>query len=175
MIRVPVYSLALGALGFLIGLVIGYEALGMFLGGAGSLIGYVVWLRGRLSAIRRNGKAFHLGSVLNVIVCTTIAVGVGIALVIGNLVDNPFVFWLVMLLINALALWLHWKSALQAGTLQWFPTGGEIANELIHTATAEEPAVAVLKAVGEVGRDAFQEARHMGQHLKNNAPIGRKE
>jgi hypothetical protein len=173
MIRVPVYSLALGAIGFVIGAVMGNEAVSMFLGGAGSLIGYGVWLRARLSAIRYSGKAFHLGSVLNVIVCTTIAVGFGIALVIREEIVDANIFWFIMLVINALAVWLHWKAALRAGTLRWFPTGREVGEELIHTVTAEEPAIAALRAVGEVGSDAFKEAWRMGQHLKNNAPVGR--
>jgi hypothetical protein len=173
-IRVPVYSMALLAVGFLVGSIAGSiiigdpMSLGLPLGGVGSLAGYVIWMRRRLSAIRNDGKSFHLGSVINVMMCTTVAVGVGIALVGIALI--PFVdidgapFWIIVVSINIFAVSLHWRAAQQAGTTRWFPTAREIGKETVRTLLAEGPLVVVTKSVFEVGTEAVKGVRRVGQH-----------
>jgi hypothetical protein len=171
-IRVPVYSLGLGFIGLVVGVITDSLPLGMTLAGLGSLAGYVIWLRARLAAIRL-GKAFHLGSVLNVLICTTIAVGFGILALLAG-ADSPEgfangLFWIVVVLANAGAVWLHAREARATGTTRWFPTAGEVGREAVKTVFAEEPLQAAAKAAFEVGKDTVSRVR--SSHLHEQADM----
>jgi hypothetical protein len=149
MLRIPVHSLAFGAIGMIIGIVLGQESLGLHLAGLGCLVGYVIWLRSRIHALQ-NGKPFHLGSVVDVVVCTFIAVGFGLVGIGGNFLSNgPFVS--MVLGTTAVALWLHWHYS---RTVKFFPSAGEIGKETVRAVFADDIGIAALHAVVDVGKDA---------------------
>lgn len=163
MLRIPTYSLALLAIGIVIGAIAGSERLAYALGGAGSLIGYVIWMRARVKAIQA-GMAFHLGSVVATILCTVVAIGVGVVGLGGNDAMANNEFWLVTLPASAFAVWLQWRTAQQSRTTRLLPTAGEVGREVLRTVFAEEAGPAALGAIVEIGADAAKKAKHVGSH-----------
>ena len=153
MIRFPVYSLAFMFIAGIGGVIFfgSNEDKTLALVGAGSLLGYIIWIAARLRAVRE-GKPVHLGSVLNILVCTLFAVGIGLAgisklmkLDIGNVA-----FWLIVLSIAGLVIWAH---VVAASAVRWLPTGREIAREAWETVKADDIGGAAVHATIDVARD----------------------
>jgi hypothetical protein len=138
----------------LIGGILGGEQMAVHLAGIGCLAGYPIWLRARLRALR-DGKPFHLGSVVNVIVCTIIAIGFGLASAFSDFLSNgPFVG--MTLAVTAAALWLHWHFA---RTVKLLPSAGEIGHEIVGAIFADDMGIAALHAVVDVGKEAVKDLR----------------
>jgi hypothetical protein len=155
MLRIPVYSLAFGAVGMLIGGVIGGGEMAVVAAGFGCLLGYPLWLKARLEDLK-DGKPFHLGSVVNVIVCTVIAVGFGVACIAPRSFGAG-TFWVITLGVAGVALWLHWHSA---RTVKLLPSAREVGREAVGTLFADDIGVAATHAVVDVGKGAINGLRH---------------
>ena len=74
MIYAPIWSLVLALTGFLLGELTSGDQLALILVGAGSLIGYLIWIWARLKAIPL-GMPFHLGSFVATALCTEFCCG----------------------------------------------------------------------------------------------------
>jgi hypothetical protein len=161
MLRLPRYSFALLALGVIIGGILGGKRLAFAFGGVGAIIGYLIWLRARLLLIRA-GKPFHIGSFVNVLVCTCVAVGLGIVGVTGDGFVTNGQFWTLEFSASAIAVWLHWKAAKQAGTTRLLPTTSEFGQEFKNTivGSIKEPGEVAMEALFETIRDARRSHKH---------------
>src|SRR6185437_5775473 len=117
----------------------------------------VFWLRSRVGAIR-GGKRFHLGSVLNTVLCTFLAVGIGLFGLFGedSLRHGGGMF--ILLLSSVLAVGLQWRAAKEAHTLGVLPTAGDVAREAVGTVFAEEAGPESFKALIEVGGEMIKTA-----------------
>lgn len=154
MLRIPVYSLALGAVGVAIGLALGDEHTAAVLMGYGCLIGYAIWLRARLLAFKA-GKPFHAGTVLNVLICTVVGIGIGLAAIAGDSMSNRTFLW-VTLSISTVAIWLHWHVATRIRVLPSMREGGQ---EVVGSVLAHDVGVATAHAVFEVGKDIVKDIK----------------
>lgn len=122
--RVPFFSLVFFVVGVGIGALADDRNLAMLLGGTGSVLGYVLWTRARLRAIRA-GKAFHIGSVINILICTIVAIGLGVAGIAGSLMPADIakpIAQLSMLVVSVVVVRLHWSAAREARQAQGTPT-----------------------------------------------------
>jgi hypothetical protein len=155
MLRIPVYSLAFGAVGMLIGGIVGGVQMAVVATGFGCLLGYPLWLKARLEAVK-NGKPFHLGSVVNVIVCTVVAVGFGLGCIAPNSLGAG-TFYAITLGVASIALWLHWRSAT---TVKLLPSAREVGQEAVGVVFADDIGVAATRAVLDVGKSAVSGLRH---------------
>jgi hypothetical protein len=155
MLRVPVYSLALGALGMFLGAILGGETAAVELAGFGALIGYVIWLRARLLSTRA-GRPFHLGSVINIVVCTVVTIGASLGAIAGPDGVSSGLLWGTTLSITAVAIWLHWHFAKQVRIL---PPAREVGKEVLGVLFAHDIGIAAGHAILEVGKDMTEEFR----------------
>jgi len=114
--RVPLYSLVFFVVGVVIGVAAGSDALAMTLGGSGSVLGYVLWVRARVQAVRA-GMPFHIFSIVNILICTICALGLGVAGMVHNFVPKAtgnLIAQISMLVGSAVVIRLHWLAAKQA-------------------------------------------------------------
>lgn len=153
MLRFPVYSLGLAAIGLIIGFLAGNETLGWRLAGGGSLLGYLAWIDVRVEAVQQ-GRRFHAGSVLNIFVCTSCALALAMAGFGWEKVVSPGLFWFIAIVSSLVVTGLHWQAALESGSGHVLPTAGDVAREVGRTVLADDPGSAAAKAIGQTLRDA---------------------
>jgi hypothetical protein len=162
MIRVPAHSLVFGAIGLGVGIMFDNMTIAFLLCAFGATVGYLIWLKARLNALRV-GKPFHIGSAINVIICTAIVATVvfgSVVAILGEDIIPGSVFISGVLLTTSAMVILHWRTAHKAGTLRLFPTWKEVGKEAWETATAGGIGEALASATKDVAGDLIKKAKN---------------